>query len=173
MLLAEHERGAHPTSSAIKIGPGVADNRLRGSRMDARPPPGSRQPREATLAHILIIDDNEKVRVLLREALQRAGHEIREAGDGVTGMRLFATHKFDLVITDIVMPEQEGIESIRKIRALDKTTPIFAISGSGSGASTYLETAKFLGATRTFEKPFRIPEILAAVEEVTRRRPAA
>jgi DNA-binding response OmpR family regulator len=121
------------------------------------------------MARILIIDDNESIRALLRQALEQAGHETVDASDGKVGVRLFSLTPFDLVITDIVMPEQEGIESIRKIRAQDRTTPIFAISGSGAGASTYLETASILGATRTFGKPFRLSVLLAAVNEVTRR----
>jgi DNA-binding response OmpR family regulator len=120
------------------------------------------------MARILIIDDNESIRALLRQALEQAGHETVEASDGRVGVRLFMMTPFDLVITDMVMPEQEGIESIRQIRDLDRMTPIIAISGAGA-ASKYLELASELGATLIFEKPIRLPALLEAVNTVTRR----
>lgn len=119
------------------------------------------------MARILVIDDDEDVRQMLRRILEHAGHEVVEADNGAVGVKLFREEPSDLVITDIIMPEKEGIETIRDLRKLQKEVKIVAISGGGRvGPSDYLTAAKMLGAMKTFSKPFSRQEILDTVDEL-------
>jgi DNA-binding response OmpR family regulator len=117
------------------------------------------------MAHILVVDDEPLLRRTLRTILERAGHVVDEAGDGNQALRAFAAERPDLVITDIVMPDREGIETIAQLRGENPGVPIIAMSGGGSAGSTlFLELARQLGATRTLNKPIRQAELLAAVD---------
>jgi len=116
------------------------------------------------MAEILIIDDEPSIRRLLVRALSKVGHTVHEARNGEAGFELFHRVHPELVITDIVMPDMEGIELIRKLRQDAPTVPILAISGSGT--PLYLRAATRLGATATLAKPFEIAELLAAVERL-------
>ncbi len=119
------------------------------------------------MAKILIIDDDKMVRDTLRMILSAAGHEIMLAADGKEGLKAFAELTPDLVITDILMPEKEGIETIGDIRKLTATIPIIAMSGGARiGNMSFLVIAKTAGATRTFAKPFEPDEVLDAVTEL-------
>jgi DNA-binding response OmpR family regulator len=120
------------------------------------------------LAKILIIDDNPDILQLYGRALRQAGHEVVEAPDGRVGIRLYREDPADLVITDIVMPEKEGIETIRELRRDFPDAKIIAISGGGSAmtSSTCLMLAKRLGAERTLGKPIKISELLEVVADV-------
>src|ERR1044072_8376631 len=98
------------------------------------------------MARILVADDDDMVRKTIRRMLELAGHEVTEAQDGVQCERIAATAKPDIVITDIVMPEQEGIETIRRLRRAHPELNIMAISGGGlSREANYLQTARKLG----------------------------
>ena len=117
------------------------------------------------MAFILVVDDEPLMRRTLRTALERAGHEVDEAKDGNEGLRKFSERRPDLVLTDIVMPEQEGVETIGQLRRLDPHIPIIAMSGGGSvGGTLFLSLAKELGATRTLAKPIRNAELVSLVE---------
>lgn len=118
-----------------------------------------------SMASILLIDDELLVLEMMRITLSEAGHTITVAANGKEGLRLVESLRPDLVITDIVMPEQEGIETIRAIRKTDKTTPIIAISGGNSGKLDFLRAAAALGATKVVRKPFGSSTLLAAVNE--------
>src|SRR6185437_2539251 len=99
------------------------------------------------MTKILIIDDDPAMRRLVTRTLTKAGHEVMEAAEGREGADLFRAHNPDLVVTDILMPTQEGIETILELRREAPTTPIVAISGGGQGrAITYLDFASKLGA---------------------------
>jgi len=113
------------------------------------------------VAEILIIDDEPAIRDLLVDALCKAGHTGYEAGSGDEGIELFHQMHPALVITDIVMPDTEGIEVIRRLRDQDPMVPILAISGSG--IPLYLRAATGLGATAALAKPFGIGEFLSVV----------
>lgn len=116
------------------------------------------------MALILVVDDEPLMRRTIRAGLEKAGHQVEEAQDGEEGLRRFTELRPDLVITDIVMPEREGVETIRAIRAASPNTPIIAMSGGGSaGAMLFLDIADKLGATRTLPKPIRNAELLATV----------
>ncbi len=118
------------------------------------------------MQRILIIDDDEQVRDLLSEILGRAGYEVLAASNGAEGLRLYRAQPADLVITDLIMPEKEGMETIIALRKDFPKVRIIAVSGGGrSGAISYLPIAKSLGAARTVAKPFSKQEILDAVRE--------
>ena len=115
---------------------------------------------------ILIIDDEHQVRVMLKKRLERKGFSITTASDGNEGMHLFNKEQFDLVITDIIMPEKEGVEVIQELRKCNHNLPIIAISGGGKIAPEYyLELAKSLGANEIFEKPIDKDKFLNAINK--------
>ncbi|MEN8258465.1 MAG: response regulator [Thermodesulfobacteriota bacterium] len=116
---------------------------------------------------ILIIDDEHLIRNFLKTILTNAGYEVREAINGEEGLHLFYTFSPDLVITDIVMPEKDGIEVIMEIRKNDSSVKLIAISGGGYvTADKYLNLAKALDISTCFNKPFHSHEIIEAVQEL-------
>ena len=116
------------------------------------------------MRRVLIIDDDEQMRALLRDILEQAGYEVTDACDGVAGLSRFRAQPSDLVITDLIMPGKEGVETILELRREFPTLPIVAISGGGRNASRdYLDIAIRLGARLTVAKPFTRQEILEAV----------
>ena len=116
------------------------------------------------MARILVIDDEAPVRNMIRQTLEREGYEVADAGDGRQGMAQLRRQPVDLVITDILMPEQEGIETIRMLRKEFPQIKILAISGGGkTGKLDILPVAQTFGAHRTLAKPFDRKDLLAAV----------
>ncbi|MDY6850469.1 MAG: response regulator [Thermodesulfobacteriota bacterium] len=119
------------------------------------------------MARILVIDDEESIRILLRKILEQAGHEVIEAVDGEKGTDIFYQTPTDLIVTDILMPEKEGLRTIMDIRRDFPEVKIIAISGGGTvEPETYLNLAEKLGADRTLTKPFRTNELLVMVAEL-------
>jgi CheY-like chemotaxis protein len=119
------------------------------------------------MGHILIIEDDVEVRELLAIILKRAGHLVTEAGDGRDGIHAFRTNPADLIITDLIMPRQEGLETIVQLRQEFPNLKIIAISGGNPGGKdNYLQAARLCGASKIFRKPFENSEIIAAVEEL-------
>ena len=114
----------------------------------------------------LVIDDDEVYRFLVRATLEERGWSVEEARDGRVGWRLFQLSHFDLVITDIIMPHQEGLETIRLIRADRSDARILAISGGGQHCGNYLRAARWFGADETRAKPFSASALLVAVEGI-------
>ena len=114
------------------------------------------------MAEILVIDDDPRLRRLLARVLKNAGHTVHEAANGTAGIRLFRQVRPALVITDLVMPDAEGIETIQELRRDAPTLPILAISG-GSNHSLYLRAAIKLGATASLGKPFGNDDLLRVV----------
>lgn len=114
------------------------------------------------MATILIIDDEELVRVLLRSALKAAGYEVVEAANGRQGLELYRLRPTDLIITDIAMPELNGLDMILALTRQFLHAKVIAISGVG-GEKNVLDVAKLLGARRTIQKPFSMPQLLDAV----------
>lgn len=121
------------------------------------------------MAEILIIDDDSQMRRLLIRILKSAGHHVREASDGAAGLKAFREERPVLVITDIFMPEKEGIETIRSLRQQAPDLPILAISGSG--LKDYLNFAMQLGATAALSKPFSADQLLATVAQLVEGSP--
>jgi two-component system, chemotaxis family, chemotaxis protein CheY len=119
------------------------------------------------MALILVIDDAATVRHLMRRILAEAGHTVIEAQDGEIGLSVFATQLPALVITDLFMPNREGIETIQELRRLSPGAKIIAMSSSGTASGKlYLGAAKKLGANAILAKPFKPVELLAAVDRV-------
>jgi DNA-binding response OmpR family regulator len=123
---------------------------------------------------ILVIDDDHLVRYTISKILQRNGFDVVTASDGKRGMAVFRTENPDVVITDIIMPEQEGAETIIMMRHERPQVRIIAISG---GARTrnidYLEMARALGADDVIRKPFEADELLSKLTRFDHQASAA
>jgi DNA-binding NtrC family response regulator len=117
------------------------------------------------MARILIIDDDPPLRGVLAEALSRAGHEVSMAEDGRQGIEMFRAAPADVVVTDLIMPGQEGLETIMQLRSEFPAVPIIAMSGGMVNSSLYLNMARRFGALQTLSKPFTADEILGAIGE--------
>ncbi|MEE4365117.1 MAG: response regulator [Desulfotignum sp.] len=116
---------------------------------------------------ILVIDDEPSIRVLLQKMLEREGHTAITASDGDEGMQLFEQTRFDLVITDIIMPGKEGIEIIMEITKKYPDIPVIAISGGGFNAPrSYLNIALAAGAAAVLEKPVEKDILLSHVQKM-------
>ncbi|MBP2290478.1 response regulator [Azospirillum rugosum] len=119
------------------------------------------------MANVLIIDDDDMVRTMLLRTLTRGGHEAVGARDGIEGVDAFRRNPADLVITDIFMPNQEGLATIMELRRSYPSIKIIAISGGGARASLdVLPVAEALGAQKTLRKPFTPAEVMDAVRDV-------
>jgi DNA-binding response OmpR family regulator len=119
------------------------------------------------MAKILLVDDDPDIRSLLKIMLTGQGHEVVEATDGTQALRQAEAEPFDLVLTDLIMPDKEGIETIMELRKKFPRIRIIAMSGGGVGRQEdYLGLAGKLGAMRTFAKPFGIQELNEAVDAV-------
>lgn len=119
------------------------------------------------MARILVIEDDNDVRESLRQVLEHVGYEVEEACDGDEGIERYREKQADLIITDIIMPKKEGIETITDLRVEFPDVKVIAISGGGRlGPEPYLELAKGFGANRIIMKPFTTAEILEAVQEL-------
>jgi len=110
------------------------------------------------------VDDEDEVRLSLRRMLESAGYEVLEASDGQEAMKVCRSRPLDLVITDIFMPGQEGMETIQALRREFPSVKIIAITGKAS--EVYLKTARLLGAQATLQKPLRLDPLLEAVRAV-------
>jgi len=121
------------------------------------------------MAKILIIDDDVGMRRTASRILRRGGHKVVEAGDGVEGLCIFRTELPDIVVSDIVMPKKEGIETIVELRRENPALLILAISGNLTGSTNYLRFAERLGANRTLAKPFRAADLLREIDNLMRR----
>ncbi len=119
------------------------------------------------MKRILIIDDDFFVRNMLERLMGKACFDVETAENGDNGLTLHRRNPVDLVITDILMPEKEGLETITEFRRFFPRVKVIAISGGGQiGPANYLKMAKLLGADRTFAKPMDTSELLSAVEEL-------
>ena len=120
------------------------------------------------MARILIIDDEAQVRDMLRQLLNREGYEAVEACDGREGVQCFQAASMDVIILDMLLPEQNGLEVIRALREVDPAVPIIAISGyDQTGLLDFFRDAEAFGAQRTLQKPFHLQELLKAVRDLT------
>ena len=116
------------------------------------------------MSKILVIDDEPAILLMLKKMLEKAGHEVDIASNGNEGIILFEKDKHDLLITDIIMPEKEGMETIIELRKKYPGLKIIAISGGGRiNPEGYLPGAKLLGAHMIFQKPLIQKEFLVAV----------
>ena len=119
------------------------------------------------MAKILIIDDDSQIPDMLGQTLEREGYEVVRASNGREGMKINRKTPVDLIITDIIMPEKEGIETILELKRDFPHIKIIAISGGGHiEAEDYLYIAENIGAHRTFTKPIKRDELLKAASEL-------
>ena len=118
---------------------------------------------------VLVIDDTAEVREMIGKMLSDEGYDVLEAANGKEGMQIISSEpEIDLVITDLIMPEKEGIETIREIKQDYSHIRILAISGGGKiDAQNYLAIAKGMGADLTLSKPFVKQDLLKAVQELS------
>ncbi len=115
---------------------------------------------------ILLVDDEEPFRTVIRRVLVNAGYEVVEAADGLEGIQRFYEKPADLIITDIIMPEKEGIETILELKSTHPELKLIAMSGGGwYGTDIDFNMARKLGA-RTLDKPFALKELLEMVAEL-------
>ena len=116
---------------------------------------------------ILLVDDDEQVRQVLKEFLEIAGYQVRAVNDGKEASRLLTSWTPDLLLTDIVMPGKEGLELISELRRDHPEVPVIAMSGApGEGSALYLKVAGALGAVRQLDKPISGEQLLQSVGEI-------
>ena len=117
------------------------------------------------MKQILIIDDEPQIRMMLKKRLETEGYSVIVASNGKEGIKIFNKGLVGLIITDIIMPEKEGMETIMELRKSNPAVPIYAMSGGGKNPSDgYLKTAKCLGAKAIFAKPFETKKLVSAVK---------
>jgi len=121
------------------------------------------------MATVLIVDDDDQVRRVLVRTLESGGHETVAASNGREALALAGQRSFDCVVTDILMPDIEGLETITRLREICPKVPIIAMSGGGRiDGQLCLELASSLGATSTLQKPIWRDDLLTAVEAALR-----
>lgn len=118
------------------------------------------------MARILLIEDDDDLRGVIAQSLTLAGHEVFQAAEGRQGLELFHAGSFDLVLTDLVMPGKEGVETIIELHREKPGLKIIAMSGGMPRSEFYLNLAAHLGAQRTIAKPFTPTELVAVIDEV-------
>lgn len=114
---------------------------------------------------VLVVDDQDQVRQLIRETLEQAGYEVEEASNGKEGVERYRAKSPDLVIMDLLMPDQDGLEAIMTLRREFPDTRVIAMTGASDtiGVLDLLDVAKMFGAKQTLHKPFELNVLLDAV----------
>ena len=116
------------------------------------------------MSWILVVDDDLQVLEVVGEMLEIEGFHVEVARNGREALEQFGRRAFGVVITDLIMPDKEGLETIAELRAIDRDVPIVAMSGGGRiGPTDYLETARHIGANAVLAKPFARSELIATV----------
>ena len=118
------------------------------------------------MPRILIIDDEREMRSLLREVFQSKGYKVVEAANSENGLKVFQSTPVDLVMTDILMPEKEGLSTIMELKKKNPELKIIAMSGGAVKSANYLEFARKLGADKVLQKPFDLRSVLQAVKDL-------
>lgn len=116
--------------------------------------------------HILVVDDEASFREVVAATLTEVGYSVEIAWGGREAERLLRTECFDLIITDVIMPDGDGIEMIMNLHAANNVVPIIAMTGAHQFTELYLKTARALGACRVLTKPFKFAELLDTAREV-------
>lgn len=120
------------------------------------------------MTKVMLVEDNAQLLSLMADALAQQGYEVCTASNGDAAARLARFERFDLIVTDILMPERDGIETILHLAEGGSSAPIIAISGGGrDGGVEFLHCAKLLGAAETLLKPFRMATLVAAAQRLT------
>ncbi|MFZ1748482.1 MAG: response regulator [Nitrospirales bacterium] len=124
-------------------------------------------------AKILLLDDDPELCSTLRDRLAMEGYDVQTASDGRLGLRLYHESPVDLVITDVLMPEMDGLEVIRELAGTPSPPLMIAMSGGGSRDLEFLVEAAEFGATRTLPKPFLLDDLVSLVKELLSTLPHA
>jgi signal transduction histidine kinase len=144
-----------------------------GHAMEARPPAAAepKAPREPGVASILVVEDEEQIRTMLVDALTAEGHQVESATDGLTGLARFENGAFDLVLTDLSLPECSGLDIARSVKRLRPETPVVLITGWGH----LLDPARLResGVDMMLVKPFRLERLMAVLGDALRLRPSS
>ena len=120
------------------------------------------------MANVLIIDDDERVLETFQIVLSSSGRQVQTASNGALGIEATKTNSFDIVVTDVVMPEKDGLEVLMQMRKTHPDTKIVVVSGGGrTSATDYLKMAEVLGADRVLYKPVTATELSVAIEELS------
>jgi CheY-like chemotaxis protein len=131
------------------------------------PPETGDSGKKVAMQSILVIDDDKFMCLALARILTSAGYEVAQAFNGDEGLQMYRQQKFDLVITDLIMPDKEGIQIIRELRKEDNRIRIIAMSAGGRGGATdYLKWARLMGAKQCLSKPIKREDLLSAVTSV-------
>jgi DNA-binding response OmpR family regulator len=116
---------------------------------------------------VLIVEDDKELREMLKMMLVRRNFTVLEAENGKTAIAHFKPTLTDIVVTDLIMPEEDGLKVVIKLRELKPSIKIIAISGGGKvGPGSYLNLAKALGADAVFSKPFSLNDLVARIEQL-------
>ena len=119
------------------------------------------------MKRVLVIDDQESITRMLQALIKSVGHDVRVAGNGKEGLAICAQWNPDLILTDIFMPDQDGLEIIRALRKTAPHTRVIAMSGGGDiGDLDVLRTARVMGAAAVLTKPFQLDELRACLQQV-------
>ncbi|MDP2173335.1 MAG: response regulator [Candidatus Cloacimonadaceae bacterium] len=119
------------------------------------------------MAKILVVEDDNSFRNVLVQMLEKAGYEVKQAEDGNRALAICETWEPDVVLTDIIMPDKEGLETIQELLNCKSDIKIIAMSGGGKfGPDSYLPLAKKLGAKAALHKPFMRDELLSTISRV-------
>lgn len=130
-------------------------------------------PNQTAALSVLVIDDFKELRRAIRTALEYAGYQVSEANNGREAANLLIGTKFDLVITDILMPQRDGFEFILDARKVQPDVPIIVMTGGGpKQANYYLQLASDLGAKSVLHKPFSNDELMGAINKALAKTPA-
>ncbi len=119
------------------------------------------------MSHIIVIDDDCQVRLMLKKMLESEGYRVTVASNGNEGIKSQRDNPADLIITDLIMPEKEGIETISELKQEFPDIKIIAMSGGGKNEpGVYLHAAKIIGAIHTFHKPIKKDELLGTIKSL-------
>lgn len=122
------------------------------------------------MSTILIIDDDEQFNLMLKSALEIKGYDVETASNGKTARTMYQNKKYDVVITDIIMPDGDGFEVILDLRRMNMIDRTIAVSGGGrTAADDYLVTAEHFDVAATFNKPVDLQALRAKVEEIIKK----
>jgi DNA-binding response OmpR family regulator len=145
-----------------------------GHVMESRPPvmdePRKEESRAAPAASVLVLEDEEHIRTMLVDALSGAGHRVESATDGLTGLARFKDGNFDVVLTDLSLPECSGLDVARSVKRMRPETPVVLITGWGHLLDP--ERLRKSGVDLMLVKPFRLERVLSVVGDALRLRPS-
>lgn len=118
------------------------------------------------MASILLIDDEEGARYFIKTVLEKEGHTVYEAGDGIIGEAILSKKPVELIITDLLMPNKDGIEVILNVQEKYPDIKVIAVSGGGHSGMFYLAEAELVGASASLKKPFTANTLISTVKQV-------